>query len=135
PLPLTNGLTRFTDFASSIDTAINFTPVSFCHSSYTSLIAESSLRQGPHQVAQKLMIIGFSSLDKSLIFNAFPSMSFNTTEGNSFRCAFATKEEINNNNVKKTFIKNIYLFWNKQIYIKKITLTFLFIFFMLNIVM
>src|SRR5690554_2171 len=80
--PATCGFTLFFVLASSMLTATSSTPNSFCHILYTSFIALSSLIHGPHQVAQKLTITGFSDALYLEMFTLFPLMSVNITLGN-----------------------------------------------------
>ena len=56
-------------------------PVSSTQSKYTSLIALISFKQGLHQVAQKLIIIGWPSFSNSEVLICLPLKSFTVTEG------------------------------------------------------
>ena len=70
------------DLASSIDTAINLTPVSSVQSSYSSAIVFNSALHGLHHVAQKLIMIGLPLLLNLDRFLVTPFTSFKFMLGN-----------------------------------------------------
>src|SRR5690606_39864512 len=108
PWPVTNGRTLLDRRLSSIDTATIFTPVSSCQSIYISLMALSSRIQGLHQVAQKLITIGFPSLLRVEASTWFPPRSFTWMDGSfSWAIRLAENRSPSNSVEKSLFIRNV----------------------------
>ena len=110
PLASTKGFTLLTFWAWSIEIAMSLTPVYFCHSSYTSLMALNSLLQGLHHVAKKETTRGLSLLERVSRRTLFPSILFSVIWGN---CALIGAQKVANstNSNSQFFMLFVFLFW------------------------
>src|SRR6185369_16324683 len=93
--------------ASSMLTAMIFTPVCFCHSAYFSLMVLSSRLHGAHHVAQKLMIMGLPPLLQVEVFTFLPSRPCTVTEGSLPLCADNNKGRATEKAARRRFMMSM----------------------------
>ena len=104
---------------SSMDTAISLTPVCSTQSSYCSVIASSSFLQGLHQVAQKLIMMGFPLLEKVDVLIVLPSIVLTSAAGMALPGVWALAI-LTTPQIKRVMMLNFFFFYLKGMAYKSV---------------